>query len=112
MNAQTMRFRRFRLILDCILITLFLLLASAKALHVQAGSRLTGLHPQASAGEAFLAGPLTLSNVDLANPGPASVQPAPGRAVLDNNTLAAMIAAENAALTPPIHFVDLPVISR
>ena len=41
-----------------------------------------------------------------------SVNPSPGADPLDNNTLAAMIAAENAALTLPQYLTGLPIITR
>jgi hypothetical protein len=36
----------------------------------------------------------------------------PRTLLVDNDILAAMIAAENSALTPPIYFNDLPLIIR
>jgi hypothetical protein len=48
----------------------------------------------------------------LAGPGAVGAPPSSVSAALDDNTLAAMIAAENAALSLPVFFVDLPVITR
>ena len=51
----------------------------------------------------------TISNLGFSDQG---IDPISNQAVLDNNTLAAMIAAENAALTAPQYFIDLPLIIR
>lgn len=102
MSPNPLPYRRLRIILDCVLVVLVILIAGANYLSGQAS-------PEAAsaAGEALVARGLPLSEADLP-----SDQPEPAMSMLDNNTLAAMIAAENAALTPPIHFTDLPLVLR
>lgn len=102
MSANPLPYRRLRIILDCALVVLVILIAGANYLSGQA-------RPEAGsvAGETLIADGRRLSDAGLP-----SAQLAPDLPVLDNNTLAAMIAAENAALTPPIHFTDLPLVIR
>lgn len=89
-------YRRVRLLLDAILILLVILIASGNRLPARAGTS----SQAALVGQSGPSGaPMTAS----ANAQPASV-------LIDNATLAAVIAAENAALTPPLYFSDLPLI--
>jgi hypothetical protein len=100
MSANPSPYRRVRVILDCILVVLVILIAGANFLSGQARPEPNLTKP----GGLVSSGP-PLSRLDLESPPPAPASPA-----LDNNTLAAVIAAENAALTPPIHFLDLPLV--
>jgi hypothetical protein len=68
---------------------------------------------QAGSGARSAARELLVSDAPpLAGPGAVGAPPSSVSAALDDNTLAAMIAAENAALSLPVYFVDLPVITR
>lgn len=100
MNASPSSYRRLRIILDCTLVILVILLAGANFLSGQARA------------DAHLTEPGTLvsSGPPLSGPGTESIPPGLASPALDNNALAAVIAAENAALTPPIHFIDLPLV--
>ena len=100
MRANRSSHRRLRVILDCTLVILVILLGCANFLSGQASAdaHLTGL------------GTLVSSGPSLSSPGTESIPPGPASPALDNNALAAVIAAENAALTPPIHFIDLPLV--
>jgi hypothetical protein len=102
MSANRSPNHRFRIILDCALVLLVILIAGANYLSGQARSE-----AGSAAGEALVSAASPLSDADLA-----TAQPVPALPALDNNTLAAMIAAENAALTPPILFTDLPLVIR
>jgi hypothetical protein len=80
---------RWRAILDGVLILLLALALTARDDNAQAQAR-----DRAAARDQALA----------------RYEAAP--VVLDNNTLAAMIAAENAALTLPQYLLDLPLVHR
>jgi hypothetical protein len=68
---------------------------------------------QAGAEPRSTAQALSVSDVaPPAAPGVAGAPPASVSPALDDHTLAAMIAAENAALAPPVYLVDLPVVTR
>jgi ABC-type enterobactin transport system permease subunit len=101
MNARTTLIRHWRAILDCLLIVLIILVAGAAHLPVQAGPAMQGQTLQIQAGDALAATGLSLENTQ-----------APAAPQLDNNTLAGIIAAENAALTEAIFFNDLPFVVR
>lgn len=102
MSANRSPNHRFRIILDCTLVLLVILIAGANFLSGQARPEADSAAQQA---QVSAAPPLSGAGLENALPAPAS-------AALDNNTLAAMIAAENAALTPPILFTDLPLVIR
>jgi hypothetical protein len=93
-------YRKLRVVLDCILILLVILVASGNRLAARA--ELDRQNPSLS----------RVGVVDQAEEmsSPTGEQPAP--ALIDNNTLAAIIAAENAALTPPLYFSTLPLIAH
>jgi hypothetical protein len=112
MIAHALASRRFRAILDCLLILLLALVLSTHDdnARAQAGSR-------AAAGDAIGYESMTLlgNNPVVDSPAdhaPANLSPLTAPAVLDNNTLAAVIAAENAALTPPQYLLDLPLLQH
>ena len=107
MTTNGIPFRRLRMMLDCTLIFLLILIVIANYLPVQAKTRYQPFAPDAINAEA-----ITLSNHGAENLGLASVNPSHDLVLPDNNLLAAMIAAENAALTLPQYFIDLPMISR
>ncbi len=102
MSEHKILSQRWRAIFDCTLIALIILMAAANHLPAQARPE-----PQASTKATLAADPMTLTDLNLA-----SSQATPALPELDNNTLAAMIAAENAALTLPLHLVDIPLIIR
>jgi len=102
MSTNPLAFRRLRTILDCILITLLILIAIANYLPVQARPE-----QRPPTGGVMIADPLPLSN-----PSPVSDESTLDQFLLDDTTLAAMIAAENAALTPLQYFINLPVVIR
>lgn len=101
--APSMAYRRVRLVLDCILILLILWVASGNWLAARA-------EPARQAEPVGQSEPINQAG----DPGtaPADAARQPSSAQVDNNTLAAVIAAENAALTPPIYFTDMPLISH
>ena len=98
MDEPSVAYRRLRLALDCILILLVILIASGNRLGVRA-------EPDRQAPTASM--DLVMNPVA---PGSSPAEDLP--ALLDNNPLAAMIAAENAALPPPLYFSSLPLINH
>ncbi len=97
MNANHNPRRRIRGILDGILVVLLILSAGWSFRQVEAQSGRP--EPPAPA-----AAPLP---ADQPAEGPESEQ-----SLIDTKILAGMIAAENAALTPPLFFVDVPFVVR
>lgn len=98
MSARNTDVRRWRTILDCVLIVLILLFAGARYLNVQARS-------QAQTSSPVLANhPLPATGLSVQSDSPPSIPE------LDSNGWAAVFAAENAALTLPIYFNDLPFV--
>ena len=95
-------YRRLRLALDVILILLMILIASGNRLAVRAGS----------AGHTVTAGQPAPVGEPMMAPKAASRNAQSAATLIDNNTLAEVIAAENAALTPPLYFSDLPLIKH
>jgi hypothetical protein len=93
---------RLRRVLDCLLILLVLLIVAGDPLTARAGS-------VASGGGVIPAAVRTAAFGGTAN---GALNSERVGAPPDGNTLAAVIAAENSALTPPLYFVDLPLISR
>lgn len=93
-SARSTAYRRLRLALDVFLILL--------VIWVALGFRPAGLAAQNGA----MLPAAEASGLDTQ----AGTAAAP--VVVDDETLAAMIAAENGALTPPIYFNELPVILR
>lgn len=102
MSAKRSPNMRLRIILDCTLVILFFLTVSASYLSAQAR-----IEARSSARGTLVSDPVPMTNKGLE-----SLQPVPAFPELDNSTLAAMIAAENAALIPPVHFTDLPLVTR
>ena len=101
-SAESKSHRKLLRVMDCMLILLVLLIVIGDPSITRADSELPGgISVPANGGSALAAG----SPVN-------SLNTMPVVAPLDDNTLAAVIAAENSALTPPIYFVDLPLISR
>jgi hypothetical protein len=97
--------RRLRAILDGLLILLLALLLTARDSRAQAQVR-----DQAPASHAAGFQSVPLPARIPAESASADHSPAEGTPELDNNTLAAVIAAENAALTPPQYLLDLPLV--
>jgi hypothetical protein len=93
--------------LDCLLISFLILIVavnfySARAEYGYPGS--TGELLDTDTNNFLIVAP---TSWDLANNGKSPNQP-----LLDSNTLAAMIAAENAALTSPQYLLELPMVVR
>ncbi len=107
MNPAGFLSPRLRTLLDCCLVLLLILLITAQGQPVQAQTR---LQPLAAGGLAT--GPLPAPQTAAAILGLPGESPSSGLTSLDNNTLAALIAAENAALTLPQYWINLPVITR
>jgi hypothetical protein len=85
-------------VLDTILILLIILIASNQRMMVRA------VIDQQSSTDSWVTVASGVGGASVSK----YVQPTP--ALLDDQTLAAMIAAENAALTPPLYFDTLPLI--
>jgi hypothetical protein len=100
MSVHPSPHRGARIAFECALVVLAILIATF--VPGQAGSE-----ARSAARELLVSDVPPLAEASVAGAPPASVSPA-----LDDNTLAAMIAAENAALTPLVYFVDLPVVTR
>ena len=107
MKPRTIELRRWRIILDCVLVLLVVLLAVAGYRPARAGD-----DRQAFSVSAPVADSTALRDSQSATARASSVNPSPDQPLLDNNTLAEIIAAENAALTLPQYLVDLPMVSR
>ncbi len=107
MIEKGIRFHRFRLLLDCLLVIAVLLAIVANyqpdqaiaASQVQLQAVITGIAPEYR--QEYQA-PITSIETEVIR----------NSVTLDINTLAAMIAAENAALTLPQYMTDLPIITR
>ncbi len=106
MTAKHFNPSRLRTILDCLLVLAVILVAIGNIRSVQANAEYKVIEQRTSL-ENSLAG-LQQNSVNLQIAGENSSPSAP----LDNNTLAAMIAAENATLTLPQYLTDLPIITR
>lgn len=107
MNARPLLLRRLRLVLDGLLVCLIVVLAIAYHQPARAGDAY-----QASAAVPSAVDSAALMDIQSATSRVASTNPFLEQPLLDNNTLAEIIAAENAALTLPQYLVDLPIISR
>jgi hypothetical protein len=107
MMTKGMNYRRIRLILDCILLLAAVLLVIVNYHPIQAN---TEPHPSTQAIP-------TESSQELSAQSQASgmadvTQAITNSVTLDDNTLAALMAAENAALTAPQFLTGLPIITR
>ncbi len=101
-RSQSMTRWRLRAVLDGVLVLLVVSVAAGSLLTNRGGA-------QSQAGQAVL--PDGLNGLPAIVPArPNNGQPKPMS--VDIDILAAVIAAEHAALTPPIYFSDLPLISR
>jgi hypothetical protein len=107
MKTHALALRRLRAILDVLLILLFALALTARDNSAQAQVRY-----QATAGQAVGFEQASLPGGQAAEAAPAAPGASPGAVALDNKTLAAIIAAENAALTSQEFFLDLPLVHR
>ncbi len=107
MTARAFPSRRFRTILDCSLVLLLILISLPGERPIQARARSQPLPRDAYALE-----PSGPSNRNPASQAPASSDPPAELAPQDDNQLAAMIAAENAALTLVNIPIYLPAITR
>jgi hypothetical protein len=93
MSAGEFPSRRLRMLLDALLVLILLLLIAGR----NPGAQNTVAQAQAV----------------YSQPAPAGALPAPDNLpALDNHTLAAMIAAENAALTLPQYLLELPLLTK
>jgi hypothetical protein len=107
MKSHPLAMRRLRAILDVLLILLLALALSGREDRAQAQARYQARQARAAGLErASLPG-------DLAQEAALAAPAAPPAAVeLDNNTLAAMIAAENATLVEAQFSLDLPLVQH
>jgi len=106
MTAKRFNPSRLRTILDCLLLLAVILVAIGKIHTVQANAENQAIEQRTSM-ESSLDG-LQQNSSSAQVIGENSSPAAP----LDNNTLAAIIAAENAALTLPQYLTDLPIVTR
>jgi hypothetical protein len=108
MTIKASSTRRFRTILDCSLILLLILIALTSERPIQAK---VGFQPMP--GNTYVDIPSNLARPNALKPGPVNADHPAELAPQDDNTLAAMIAAENAALNlPNTTLLYLPVINR
>ncbi len=107
MTTRAFLNRRFRTILDCSLVLLLILISLPSERPIQARTR--SQPPPRDAYTLESTGP---SNRNPAIQAPASSDPPLELAPQDDNQLAAMIAAENAALTLVNIPIYLPAITR
>jgi hypothetical protein len=105
--AKGIHFRWIRLILDGILLLSVILAVIAYRQPSQAS-----VEPQTQPQTVQVVSASGLSQENTAPIPSLETDPITNSVTLDNNTLAAMIAAENAALTPPQYMTGLPVITR
>ena len=106
MKSRPLAIRRWRAILDGLLILLLALALSGRDGRAQAQVRYPA-SPGKAAGLETVSLPGDLAQEAAGMPGAA-----PAAVELDNNTLAAMIAAENATLALPQFSLDLPLVQH
>jgi hypothetical protein len=116
MKTHSPAARRWRAILDGLLILLLVLVLTARDEGAQAQARERApVRYEAPASQALgsegATGPMA-AELSLEEVAPVQPEALPAPAALDNNTLAAMIAAENAALTEQQYWLDLPLVQR
>ena len=102
MKLSRHTFQILRFLLDISLIAVVLVIVISRTLPAQANQPTPGQFDTSPTSNFELTAPVDLS---MANSAPTGID-------LDNNTLAAIIAAENAALNPPQFLLDLPLIAR
>lgn len=107
MKAREIYFRRIRLILDCTLLLAVLLVIMVSFHSTQAKPA-----AQASPQTILIESSQDLSAQFQLNGAAEVTQAITNSVTLDNNMLAALMAAENAALTSPQYLNDLPIITR
>lgn len=100
MNADAPTARLFHRLLDCSILLSSLVILAAVGWEGRAGGAVRAAEPLAAA----------TGQAEVSQGGAGLVVDRASAVMLDNNTLAAMIAAENAALTPPQYLVDLPAV--
>ena len=102
MNSRAFSARAARRILDFAIIVALILIAIVQAWPVLANHDANAVEREARRAESRA----------LANPIPEIGSPAPELAPLDDIESAALMAAENAALTPPQYLTDLPLVTH
>jgi hypothetical protein len=105
MTENTIHFRGIRLIIDCLLllVVILVIIASRQPSQVNAESQPQVIYTEGSLDlQAQYQAPLPSDVTDVAS----------NSVTLDDNTIAALIAAETAALTSPQIVTSLPIISR
>ena len=107
MKTTPIPLRRFRTILDGCLIIFVMLLLIANVHQVLAGGASLSSNPGIPVVQSTAISIRGHTDKDLVGS-----DPVPNLMVLDNNTLAAMFAAENSALTSPQYLSDLPLIIK
>ncbi|HSB65421.1 MAG TPA: hypothetical protein VLD65_02525 [Anaerolineales bacterium] len=107
MKAKGIKLHRIRWILDGLLLVAVILVVIARIQPTQAHAE-TQSSPQvilAESSQAFTDQPQVSGMDDVTQAITTSIP-------LDDITLAALMAAENAALTPPLYLTGLPIISH
>ena len=99
MNADTFPSRRFRTLLDCLLVLILLLLIGAQ------GPRASG---QGAAG-VIKDQPAPMAAIEAL---PGALSQAANLPTADNKTMASVFAAEMSALTLPEYMLSLPLLTR
>lgn len=107
MTSKGISFRWIRLILDCFLLVAVILVVLARIHPNQAGAGTQSFQQAIMA-----ASPQSLAELSQAGQVDDTTQVITGSVQLDDNTLAALMAAENAALTPPQFMTGLPIVTR
>ena len=107
MKAKLFHSGGLRTFLDCVLLLAVILVIVGNMHTAEAKTE-----NQVTAQRSPMVGTKIQTGQDFATVEITSTIQVPGAVSLDNNQLAAMIAAENAALTPPQYLTDLPIIAR
>jgi hypothetical protein len=93
----------FRVILDCVLVVAVILAVFTYHQPSQANAvTQSTVSGEVNSGPQKESGPGSLIETEVLS----------GTVILSNEMIAAVIAAENAALTPPQYLTDLPIISH
>jgi hypothetical protein len=107
MTPKDIIVRRMRLILDGLLVLALILAITLSSYPTKANAEL-----QTPASNTQPVSTQALHSQDTLVEPLAGSNPLTDGVTIDNNTLAAIIAAQNAALTPPQYMIGLPIIQR
>jgi hypothetical protein len=100
-------YHRFRLILDCVLV-----LAVILAIFTYRQPRQANAEPLAQPQELSASSTQEIQQQTVGTATLTETEQSDSSIILANETIAAVIAAENAVLTPPLYMADLPVITH